>query len=102
MIDGWRYYNHALISTCEPHEECYLPKKKIDFGEIGGYALFARWTSEFDCGKETSWWYVIKDTPFDISKLKAKRRYEINKGKKNFEVKRIRALDYSEQLFEVT
>lgn len=36
MIDGWRYYNHALISTCEPHEECYLPKKKIDFGEIGG------------------------------------------------------------------
>lgn len=70
--------------------------------KFGGYALFARWTSEFDCGKETSWWYVIKDTPFDISKLKAKRRYEINKGKKNFEVKRIRALDYSEQLFEVT
>ena len=20
MIKGWKYYNHALISTCAPHE----------------------------------------------------------------------------------
>lgn len=77
-------------------------RKKENSGKRGGDALFARWTSEFDCETKTNWWYVIKDTPFDISKLKAKRRYEINKGKKNFVVKRIIASDYSEQLFEVT
>lgn len=21
MIEGWRYYNHAAIPTCAPHEE---------------------------------------------------------------------------------
>ena len=30
--------------------------------------------------------YVIKDTMFDFNELKAKRRHEINKWKKNFEV----------------
>lgn len=67
----------------------------------GGRALLARWTTDYDCGHETSWWYVIKDDPFDISTLKAKRRYEINKGKRNFEVKRIKASEYVQELFEV-
>lgn len=68
----------------------------------GGYPLLARWTTDFDCGYETNWWYVIKDTPFDISELKAKRRYEINKGKKNFDIKRIVATEYADDILEVT
>lgn len=68
----------------------------------GGTALLARWTTDWDCGYETNWWYVIKDTPFDISTLKAKRRYEINKGKKNFSVKRINPIDFQDELLEVT
>lgn len=67
----------------------------------GRKALFARWTSDFDCGYETSWWYVIKDDKFDISTLKAKRRYEINKGKKNFDVRIINPLEYIDDLLEV-
>ena len=64
--------------------------KIILFGKIGGgIPLLARWTSDWDCGYETEWWYCIKDTPFDISTLKSKRRYEINKGNKNFEVREI-------------
>ena len=43
----------------------------------GGVPLLARWTEDFDCGYETEWWYVIKDTPLDLSKLKKKRRYDI-------------------------
>lgn len=66
----------------------------------GGIPLLAQWTSDFDCGYETQWWWVIKDTPFDISKLKAKRRYEINKGKKNFDVYRIVATDYEAELVD--
>ena len=68
----------------------------------GKQPLFARWTTDFDCGYETDWWYIIKDDKFDIGSLKAKRRYEINKGKKNFEVKEIRADEYTDEIYEIT
>lgn len=67
----------------------------------GGTPLLARWTTEFDCGYETNWWYVIKNDVFDVSGLKAKRRYEINKGNKNFHVVKIDPLDYKEELYDV-
>lgn len=99
----WKYYNHAMIPTTAPHE--YVDVEALNnkqFWNENRGALFARWTSEFDCDYETNWWYVIKDTPFDISTLKSKRRYEINKGKKNFDIKPIDAPKYAEELFDVT
>ena len=103
-IKGWRYYNHAAVPTTSPDVKANLAP--IHDGSIwkigGGYALLARWTTNWDCKYETNWWYVIKDTPFDISSLKAKRRYEINKGKRNFTVKRINPSDYREELYLVT
>ena len=103
-MSGWRYYNHAMLPSAAPHE---LPElRPLKDGSVwklsgGGTPLFARWTTDFDCGYETKWWYVIKDTPFDIGTLKAKRRYEINKGKKNFEVRIINPSEYSKELYEV-
>lgn len=78
--------------------------KQRPFGEAGGGVrpFLARWTSDFDCGYETDWWYVIKDKPFDISTIKSKRRYEINKGNKNFEVKIVCAMDYAEEFYQIT
>lgn len=67
----------------------------------GGTPLLARWTTEFDCGYETNWWYVIKNSPFDINALKAKRRYEINKGIKNFDVRVIEPGKYAEDMYHV-
>lgn len=98
-------YNHALIPTTLPHEEAYVTQeleKELNKSKIRGYPILARWTSDFDCNEKTNWWYVIKDTPFDISKIKAKRRYEINKGMKFFSVRKINAFDYSKELFAVT
>lgn len=69
---------------------------------MGGIALLARWTSDWDCGHETEFWYVIKDEPFDISALKSKRRYEINKGNKNFEVRKIKAGEHVDELLRIT
>ena len=66
-----------------------------------GRPLFARWTEDYDCGYETTFWYCIKDDIFDISALKSKRRYEIKKGLKNFDVKVIDPFQYSEQLYDV-
>lgn len=103
QIDGWKYYNHAAIPTSAPHE---IPDTSpITDGRIwkigGGTPLLARWTTEFDCGYETNWWYVIKDTPFDINELKAKRRYEINKGNKNFHVEEINPSEWVENIYDV-
>ena len=103
MIEGWKYYNHAAIPTTAPHIDVDI--SPIDDNRIfqtEEKPLLARWTSDWDCGYETNWWYVIKDKPFDISKLKSKRRYEINKGNKNFAVKEIVPAEWCEDIFKVT
>lgn len=104
--NGWRYYNHAMIPTCAPHEEPDLTP--VHNGDIwksttrGRRPLLARWTTDFDCDEETNWWYVIKDTAFDIQALKAKRRYEITKGCKYFDVFHMaNPADYAEELYAV-
>ena len=99
-LEQWFYYNHAALPQTPPHIE--PDTTCIETGEIwkipGGSPLLARWTTDFDCGYETNWWYVIKESPFDISTLKAKRRYEINKGIKNFRVVEINPFEYKEDL----
>ena len=102
QINGWKYYNHAAIPTTAPHEKVRMsPLENRSIWKIEGSPLLARWTTDFDCGYETNWWYVIKDTPFDINLLKAKRRYEINKGIKNFDVKEINPIKFVEEIYSV-
>lgn len=92
-----------MIPTTAPHETPDMTP--IQNGGIwnrgGGTPYFARWTTDFDCGYETEWWYCIKDTPFDISKLNSKRRYEINKGKKNFDVRVIDPVKHVEDIIRI-
>lgn len=99
---NWHYYNHAMIPDCAPHEK--IDMSCLEDGSIWKYrksTFFVRWTTDFDCGYETNWWYIIKDQPFDISFLKAKRRYEINKGKRYFDIKLIDPSKYREKLYDV-
>lgn len=102
-IAGWYYYNHAMIPSVAPHEVANLePIKNGGFWKMKDCKpLLARWTSEYDCGYDTNWWYVIKDSRFDISELKAKRRYEITKGIKNFDVKKIDPVKYADEICSV-
>ena len=101
-IEGWKYYNHAAIPTTAPHENPDLtPIEDKSIWKIDGKPILARWTTDFDCAYETNWWYIIKDNLFDISQLKAKRRYEINKGIRNFNILQIDPVKYSEELYEV-
>lgn len=96
MNVGWRYYNHALLPISAPNIE--PDTAGIERGSFWkndkGKAIMARWTSDYDCKHETEWWYVVKDDSYDISQLKSKRRYEINKGKKAFTVSVINAKEY--------
>ena len=101
-IKGWKYYNHAAIPACAPHEEPDLSSVlngtiwKID----GGTPLFARWTTDFDCGYETGWWYVIKDAPFESDKLSANSRKKIRQSMKKCTVRRIDAIENIDALYE--
>lgn len=104
MSQDWYYYNHSILSRTYPHQEPDL--SPINDGSIwkiegGRRALLARWTTDFDCKEETGFWYIIKDDEFDINALKAKRRYEINKGNKNFEVRVVVPSEYSEEIYKV-
>ena len=54
-------------------------------------ALFARWTSDWDCETVTEFWYVIKDKFISIDALPSKRRWEIKQGLKNFDIKKVEA-----------
>ncbi|MBO5277966.1 MAG: hypothetical protein J6B06_00535 [Lachnospiraceae bacterium] len=102
-MDGWQYYNHAAIPSVAPHEGPNLePILDGSIWKLDGKPLLARWTTNWDCGYETQWWYVIKDTPFDISALKSNYRYKINKGKRYFDVKRIDPNQYREEIYNVT
>ena len=102
--NGWKYYNYAVVPTTAPHEEpdtAPILDGSI-WKSVEGKPLLARWTTDFDCGYETQWWYCIKDTPLDILALSSKKRYEITKGVKHFDVKQIEPSEYKEQLYEIT
>ena len=101
-IEGWRYRNGGMLSDNSPHLEANL--KPIEDGSIWKHPnkpMVARWTSDFDCGYETEWYYVIKDEPFDLSSLKANHRKNITRGNRHFEVKVIDPKEYIDELYEV-
>lgn len=101
MIDEWYFYNYAAVPATAPHETPDLaPIKDGSIWHIHGKRPFmARYTTNWDCGYDTGWWYCIKDTPFDISALKTKRRYEITKALRFFDVKEVvNPIEYAESL----
>ena len=103
QVEGWFDYNHAALPSTPPHKTPNLtPVQNGDVWRMDGRPLLARWTTDFDCGRETGWWYTILDRPFDIAALKSKRRNEINKGLKNFDVRRVDPRDYAEDFYRVT
>ncbi len=99
----WSYYNHAMQPTCPPHEEVELDEitNGTIWESVAEKPMLVRYTTDFDCPNETGWWYVIKDSRYDISAMKSKRRYEITRGRKNFEVRQIAPKDYWEALCDV-
>lgn len=101
-IAGWQYYKNAMLPTCAPHEQPdTAPVRSGEIWNQGSGVIFARWTEEFDCPQETQWWYVIKDTPFDIMALNSNTRYKINKSKRLFRVVQIDPAEHIEDIYNV-
>lgn len=102
-IKGWKYYNHAAIPNCAPHENVDInPIQNKSIWKIGGgYALLARWTSDYNKNTWKEWYYCIKDTAFELSELKSKQRYEINKGRKYFDISVINPKHYINEIYNI-
>ncbi len=100
-IDGWKYYNHAAIPTTPPHLEPDLrPIKDGTIWKLNGNPLLARWSTDFDCGYETEWWYVIKDAPFSLDDISSKNQKSIRQALRKCDVRQIDVKDYFEEIYE--
>jgi len=103
-IKGWRFYNHAAVPDCLPHEPVDItPIKDKRIWKLSDSAgktpLLAQWTEDFDCDHETTWWYVIKDAPFVLEELPSKERKSIRQALRKCRVEKIRWEDHLEGLY---
>lgn len=87
-MDNWKVWQNCLLHTSPPHYDRRGIHDVYVREEIQAHkAWFARYTTDWDCGYRTEWWYCIKDTPINPDTLTAKTRYRIKKGLKNIEVR---------------
>lgn len=97
---GWKIYKRALLPSTPPHQTPNLVG--LNLSEVWKKGmLFIRYTTNFDCGYETGWWWIIKDDDMDISKLNKKKRYEITSSLKINSVRVISPREYAEKLYAV-
>jgi hypothetical protein len=100
-MKNWKFYNHAAIPTTQPHEDVDMaPLKDGTIWKMPGKPILARWTSDFDCGYETNWWYVIKDAPIVPEELSSHSRKHIRQGLRKCNIKKISSCSYAEELYE--
>ena len=101
-ISGWKYYNHAAIPTTAPHEMPDLtPIKDGSIWHVDGKKpLLVRYTTNWDCGYDTGWWYIIKDAPFDIESLSKNSRKHIKEAFRKVRVEQINPAEYITELYE--
>ena len=105
IIEGWKYYNHAIVPTCAPHEEPNL--EPIMNGSVwqlrfeGKTPLMVKYCTNYDCNSETSYWYIIKEGPFKLEDI-GKYKKHVLKALERCEAKRINPAEYSEEMWKVT
>lgn len=90
MIEDYRNYKGAWIFANDPHLEHKLSDaEKQELLAKGG--LMIRNSYDFDCKKETSFWYVIKDSFGGMEELSSKMRNQVRKCFKSVKVEQISA-----------
>lgn len=103
----WQYYQHCYIRKdyeipldSEPSFLQIEKEYKSIHGDEKKRAFFARYITEFDVNEPTEWWFTVKDSEYDLSKLQSKKRYEITKAHKFCIAKKIKGCDYEKELFD--
>lgn len=102
MIQGWRYYNHAVVPTTVPHKS--VDTTSIENGIIWKEfpkAILARWTTDFDSETETDWWYIIRDGVYSVEDFSSHHKKHIRQAMKKCYVQRINAHEMVEDVLRV-
>lgn len=89
QLTGWKYYNHALVPTCAPHDEPRIEiLHTVDnvWQNRGGVIFLIRYTTDFDCEEQTGFWYVIKDTFGGMEELTSNTRRKVRKALKSYDI----------------
>lgn len=101
----YKYGGALLLKDREPHyDNLDITPDCVKTALKENKCYFCRWTSDFDCGSKTEWWYCIKDTPVVLGELSSKQRYRINKGLKGFDVRLLTPQEigvYLHRMFEI-
>lgn len=89
-ITNYKIYKHAWIDKRAPHFGEKLDSTSIsELLSNGG--IMVRNTYDFDCEKETSFWYVIKDKFGGMEELSSKKRNQVKKSLKTYNVRKVSA-----------
>jgi hypothetical protein len=97
----WRNYQGALMPVGAPHIRIELSNDEIAHLLKTSGAYFIRWVSDFDCRRETAFWYVIKDGKSSLEALSANTRSKVRRGLKHCSVKKTDAVTIARQGYPV-
>ncbi len=100
MIEGYRLYKGAWIFEHDPHKEHKLSNEDIQ-SLLSKGGLMIRNAFDFDCGHETSFWYVIKDSFGGMEELSSKMRNQVKKCFKTMRVGQLSPEELKEKGYPV-
>ena len=87
-MDQLKLYKQMWVPEGEIHHLAQLSQEEItSYLNRGG--LVVKNPYDFDCGEQSSYWYVIKDSYGGIDELSAKMRNQVRKSLKTYEVELI-------------
>lgn len=92
-LDGLRWGRDSGSAHCN------MPRKCRSRTAWGGRILFVRYMTDFDCKEETSFWSIIKESPFVFDDLSKKYRKAVLKALERCEVKRIDPSQYANEIY---
>ena len=96
---NYKLYKGAWVAEDPLHETQLTDNECASLLNGGGYLV--RNVFDFDCGEETSFWYVIKDKFGGMEELSSRNRNKIRKSLRLCEVRRISKQELLDYGYEV-
>lgn len=103
MNNKFRYYNHALVSNLPDHETLEFTKEELkEAFKEKKKALFLVYTSHFDCGFDSGYYYCINDQGLGFfENLSRHRRKNLRKALDCIKCKVIEVDAYRKDIFNI-
>jgi hypothetical protein len=100
-IENYKLYNKGIIFRGAPHAEQKLTKTdcKVLMKRYSG--LFVRNICDFDSTKETSFWFIIKDSFKGMDEMKSKMRNQIRKAQNSLDIQPVSKEYFLENGYDV-